>query len=199
MTMKTQYKEQALRVFSVVSSALFLLWLLLFVQDSLESRLNTARSHDSIQVEDLPRKDAKKAVKHYNQAEADCLTEALFYEARGTSIEAMKNVAYVVLNRKEAKGFPSTICDVIKQPKQFSYRNNFTPRPDWQKVVLSKDSKDKEALLKIKQITKKVLKEGSKNKDVLWYTTPEVKKPWMKNLVVKYNDGYHKHFARKES
>ena len=35
-------------------------------------------------------------------------------------------------------------------------------------------------------------------KEILYYTTPEVKRKWMKGLKVKYNDDYHKFFAPKK-
>lgn len=176
---------------------MFLLWLWLFIEDSSKTALNTPRSLQRIEIEETYQKPTVKAIKLYSQTDIDCLVQTIFFESRGTSTEAMQNVAYVVLNRTEAKGFPDTICGVVKQPKQFSYLNNFTPAPDWQARVLAKEGADKQALLKIKQVAKKVLKEGSKNKEVLWYATVDTKKNWMKNMKVQYNDGYHKHYAMK--
>jgi spore germination cell wall hydrolase CwlJ-like protein len=47
--------------------------------------------------------------------DVDCLAAAIYYEARGESVEGQAAVAQVVLNRSHGKGFPKTICGVIYQ------------------------------------------------------------------------------------
>ncbi len=51
-----------------------------------------------------------------------CLAEAVYFEARGTGPEGEAAVAHVVLNRVDARGFPSTVCGVVADGCQFSYR-----------------------------------------------------------------------------
>ncbi|MEM0942755.1 MAG: cell wall hydrolase, partial [Pseudomonadota bacterium] len=57
-----------------------------------------------------------------------CLTEALYFEARGESIEGQLAVAEVILNRVDSRRYPDTVCGVIRQGEssgrgcQFSYR-----------------------------------------------------------------------------
>lgn len=55
------------------------------------------------------------------QSEINCLTENVFWEARGESKRGMKAVAQVTINRTKAKPFPSSICGVVWEPKQFSW------------------------------------------------------------------------------
>jgi len=56
-----------------------------------------------------------------------CMTEALYFEARGESVKGIFAVAEVILNRVDSKRFPNSVCGVIKQgvnnPRgcQFSY------------------------------------------------------------------------------
>ena len=56
-----------------------------------------------------------------------CLTEALYFEARGESIEGQFAVAEVIMNRADSPAFPSTVCGVVNQGTgrrhacQFSY------------------------------------------------------------------------------
>jgi hypothetical protein len=45
----------------------------------------------------------------------DCLTQAVYYEARGEGSDGMKAVAQVVLNRVRHPAFPKTICGVVFQ------------------------------------------------------------------------------------
>jgi hypothetical protein len=56
-----------------------------------------------------------------------CLTEAIYHEARGESIEGQFAVAEVILNRVDMPGYPNTVCGVVRQGTgrlhacQFSY------------------------------------------------------------------------------
>jgi hypothetical protein len=56
-----------------------------------------------------------------------CLTEALYFEARGETIEGQYAVAEVILNRVEHANYPGTICGVVNEGTgrrnacQFSY------------------------------------------------------------------------------
>jgi spore germination cell wall hydrolase CwlJ-like protein len=54
-----------------------------------------------------------------------CLTEALYFEARGESLEGQIAVAEVILNRADSPLYPRTVCGVVKQRGgggcQFSY------------------------------------------------------------------------------
>jgi spore germination cell wall hydrolase CwlJ-like protein len=56
--------------------------------------------------------------------EVNCLAKAIYFEARGEPKEGMVEVANVVLNRVKSGKFPSSICGVVYQPKQFSWTNN---------------------------------------------------------------------------
>lgn len=48
-------------------------------------------------------------------AEMTCLAEAVYYEARGESLEGQRAVAEVVLRRTRDHRFPSTVCGVVYQ------------------------------------------------------------------------------------
>ena len=58
-----------------------------------------------------------------DMTELECMVEVIHFEAQGESRSGKKGVANVVLNRVESKRFPDTICEVVHQPVQFSYRN----------------------------------------------------------------------------
>lgn len=57
-----------------------------------------------------------------------CLTEALYFEARGESFKGISAVAEVIINRKNSSKFPNSVCAVISQGVggrpgcQFSYK-----------------------------------------------------------------------------
>jgi spore germination cell wall hydrolase CwlJ-like protein len=57
--------------------------------------------------------------------EWQCLTKALYFEARGESLKGQFAVAEVILNRVDSPAYPSTVCGVVGQRGggscQFSY------------------------------------------------------------------------------
>lgn len=50
-----------------------------------------------------------------------CLSSVIHHEARGEPFDGKVAVASVVLNRVDDPRFPDTVCEVVKQPKQFSW------------------------------------------------------------------------------
>ena len=56
-----------------------------------------------------------------------CMAEALYFEARGTGAQGKAAVGHVVLNRTRHREFPSTVCGVIADRCQFSYRCDGRP------------------------------------------------------------------------
>ena len=56
-----------------------------------------------------------------NLTEINCLAMNIYFESRNQSILGMVAVAYVTLNRVKSKRFPSTVCSVVWQSRQFSW------------------------------------------------------------------------------
>ncbi|SFI54687.1 cell wall hydrolase [Celeribacter neptunius] len=59
-------------------------------------------------------------------AEWQCLSEALYFEARGESVKGQFAVAEVILNRVKSGAFPNTICGVVHQGTGKKYQCQFT-------------------------------------------------------------------------
>ena len=58
-----------------------------------------------------------------------CLALALYHEARGESYQAQLMVAKVIINRVESKRWPSSVCGVVMEDRQFSFvRKGKVPR-----------------------------------------------------------------------
>ena len=56
--------------------------------------------------------------------EKDCLALNVYHEGRSESTLGQFMIMDVVNNRSKSKNYPTNLCDVIKQPKQFSWYNN---------------------------------------------------------------------------
>jgi spore germination cell wall hydrolase CwlJ-like protein len=116
--------------------------------------------------------------------EQDCLANAVYFEARGEPIEGQLAVAEVVLNRAASGRYPTDLCDVVKQPWQFSFvRNGRFPTADkaseaWRKAVA------------IAEIARKRLA-GTLPADVLWYHATYVSPGWGKRLQRQAQIGLH--------
>jgi len=54
-------------------------------------------------------------------AEWQCLSEAIYFEARGETLKGQFAVAEVILNRVDSPLYPRTVCGVVRQGCQFSY------------------------------------------------------------------------------
>jgi spore germination cell wall hydrolase CwlJ-like protein len=54
----------------------------------------------------------------------DCLTSAVYYEARGEGVRGQEAVAQVILNRVRHPAFPKSVCAVVYQGCQFSFTCN---------------------------------------------------------------------------
>lgn len=53
-----------------------------------------------------------------------CLSEALYFEARGEGVQGQKAVAEVIMNRVDHPRFPKTVCGVVNQRGQFTYNKS---------------------------------------------------------------------------
>jgi spore germination cell wall hydrolase CwlJ-like protein len=63
-------------------------------------------------------------------AEWECLSEALYFEARGESLSGVVAVAEVILNRVDSPDYPNSVCGVVRQGGQGLYNCQFTYRCD---------------------------------------------------------------------
>ncbi len=55
-----------------------------------------------------------------------CLADAIYFEARGESVEGQYAVAEVILNRVESKSYPNNVCSVVKQGGVRRHRCQFS-------------------------------------------------------------------------
>jgi spore germination cell wall hydrolase CwlJ-like protein len=116
--------------------------------------------------------------------EQHCLAGAVYFEARGESIEGQLAVAEVVLNRQASKKYPDTICAVVKQPWQFSFvKNGKFPEID-------EDSKAWSKAVAVARIAREKL-DQKLSTDVLWYHADYVAPVWRKALDREDKIGLH--------
>jgi len=124
--------------------------------------------------------------------ELHCMQVLIKHEAYNQSKEGMQAVAQVVINRKNHKNYPSTVCDVAKQPKQFSdILSTFRKEAKGLKTAYSKLEQHQSML--VSTVAYKAVVGDSDvfqtyPDDLLWYHTKEINPSWSKK--VKYMKKY---------
>lgn len=116
--------------------------------------------------------------------QTNCLATAVYFEARGESLEGQLAVARVVMNRASSGRYPPDWCAVVKQPAQFSFvRHGEFPAADtncqaWRKAEAI-------AQLAAANIVPSI------SSDVLWYHADYVAPTWRRSLQEVQQIGAH--------
>jgi hypothetical protein len=118
-------------------------------------------------------------------AEELCLAKAVYFEARGETLDGQLAVAQVVLNRASSGAYPPTLCGVVTQPAQFSFvRGGRMPPPDTASACWRK-------ALAVADIAMKHLASTIVASNVLWYHASYVAPAWGRQHVRVTQIGTH--------
>ena len=118
-------------------------------------------------------------------AEQDCLANAVYFEARGESLQGQLAVAEVVMNRAASGRYPASLCEVVVQPAQFSFvRRGRIPQADraseaWRRAVGV-------ARVAAERLTPRLLPSNC-----LWYHANYVSPSWGRRLAETTRIGLH--------
>lgn len=149
----------------------------------------TARSFEAQQPGefDVETLDARPAVGGGD--EWACLTEALYFEARGEKLKGMLAVAEVILNRVDDRRYPDSVCGVIKQGEsrrnacQFSFRCDGRPEVFNETGAYERVGKIAKMML---QGRPRALTDGATH-----YHTTQVRPGWSRRLTRTASIGSH--------
>jgi N-acetylmuramoyl-L-alanine amidase len=116
--------------------------------------------------------------------QSTCLATAVYFEARGESLEGQLAVAHVVMNRAGSGRYPPDWCSVVKQRAQFSFvRHGAFP---WINAASAAWSKAQAiARLAAANVVPSV------DPDVLWYHATYVAPSWGHRLSLVQKIGLH--------
>ncbi len=125
-----------------------------------------------------------------------CLTEALYFEARGETVRGMFAVAEVILNRVDDPRYPGSVCGVVNQGTGQKFRCQFTYTCDGRPENMN-DKRARERVGKVARImldgADRPLTDGATH-----YHTKAVKPKWSRVFPRTATIGYH-HFYRQPS
>ena len=114
-----------------------------------------------------------------------CMAVAIYFEARGEPIDGQMLVAETIINRVEDERWPDTVCEVVKQPHQFSfYSDGRSDKP-----------RDMEAYEVAREVAAVALSGDHLWSGALYYHTTAVKPVWRHDLQVLGQVGTHIFYA----
>ncbi len=122
-----------------------------------------------------------------------CLSEALYFEARGESVKGQFAVAEVILNRVDSANFPNSVCGVIRQGTGRKYQCQFTYTCDGHDEVVH----EKQAWARVAKISRIMIDGAARTltKGATHYHTKAVNPRWARVFPRTTTIGVH-HFYR---
>ncbi len=110
-----------------------------------------------------------------------CLSEALYFEARGETVRGQFAVAEVILNRVDSASFPDNVCAVIKQGTGKRFQCQFTYTCDGRREVIN----DQKAWRRVGKVARIMLdgKERELTEGATHYHTRAVRPRWARKFT----------------
>ena len=124
-----------------------------------------------------------------NVEELACLTEVMYFEARGESLAGKHAVAMTVLNRVRSKRFPNTVCAVVKQGKGELHKCQFSYYCDGHPERIHEER----AYLEIKELARSILESGAADRTdgATYFHTVSVSPSWAEQMQMTARIGHH--------
>ena len=110
-----------------------------------------------------------------------CLTEALYFEARGETAKGLFAVGEVILNRVDSSAFPNTVCGVINQGTGQLFRCQFTYTCDGRAEVI----REPRAWIRVGKVARALLDGAPRNltNGATYYHTTDVNPSWARKFT----------------
>jgi hypothetical protein len=118
-----------------------------------------------------------------------CLSEALYFEARGEGVDGIFAVAEVILNRVDSPAYPDTVCEVVYQGTGRQFECQFTYSCDGKKETIS----DKRAYARVAKVARLMLDGAPRDltEGATHYHTKSVHPRWSRVYPETVRIGYH--------
>lgn len=122
-----------------------------------------------------------------------CLSEALYFEARGETVKGLFAVAEVIMNRVDSASYPNSVCGVINQGTGRKYACQFTYTCDGKEEVIN----EPRAFERVAKVAKLMVEGGERplTSGATHYHTKAVNPSWASRFPRTATIGVH-HFYR---
>lgn len=130
-----------------------------------------------------------KQPKATGDAQWRCLSEALYFEARGETVRGQFAVAEVIMNRVASSAYPNSICRVINQGTGRKYACQFTYTCDGHPEVIH----EKKAWARVGKVARAILDGAPRDltKGAMYYHTKSVRPSWARKFQKTATIGVH--------
>lgn len=130
-----------------------------------------------------------------------CVEAALFHEARGEPEEGIRGVLEVIVNRKNHKDYPDSLCGVILQPSQFSFVKEKGKKA--LDIKFSPVDGDKQYLIRVLAYMAAVDSLGTSQRalgstNILHFTTTKIRPKWSKSMKIHATLGNHRFYLKEK-
>ena len=118
-----------------------------------------------------------------------CLSEALYFEARGETVRGMFAVAEVILNRVDSARYPGSVCGVINQGTGRKYACQFTYTCDGRAETIG----EPRAYARVGKVARLMLDGAPRDltAGATHYHTKSVNPSWARRFPRTASIGYH--------
>ena len=108
-----------------------------------------------------------------------CLQALMWGEARGQGNMGMVATAYTAINRKADPNYPKTICEIIRQPKQYQFIDYGMPTQT--------------QIAYLEPLAKAILEKriSDPTRGAKWFHTKNIKPYWAKDKTIKLSYKNH--------
>lgn len=160
------------------------------------AELSTAAQRDHAAIKSLTKSQPLvRQLAKYDMKEFNCLSEAIYFEARGETRSGQIGVAEVIQNRVKSKHYPNSICGVVFQGSERKHgcQFSFTCDTNINRVPKGKAWERSKAIAALSMT-------GSAPKltnNATHYHTIWVNPPWAKTLRFNGQIGVHKFYRFK--
>jgi spore germination cell wall hydrolase CwlJ-like protein len=125
----------------------------------------------------------------------NCLYGVVLHEAESESIKGKQAVADVVINRLRHKNYPSSVCEVVQQHKQFSNISKTLSKPLESLYTASTARVNAEVAKVAYESLQTVLNKSQTNVNALFYHASYVRPAWSKHKRLVAVIGKHKFYT----
>lgn len=109
----------------------------------------------------------------------ECLAVAVFFEARDQPLAGQYAVAEVVMNRVMDDRWPDKICDVVFQPRQFSFTHD--GKSDRMEAYTTNNPIEWKAMKQARTVAEQVFNEGHVEMTSTHYHSLSVRPSWARH------------------
>ena len=122
----------------------------------------------------------------------ECLSQAIYFEARGESTRGRQAVAEVIMNRVRSADYPNSVCAVVEQGSDERFRCQFTYYCDGLPERITEPDVYRD--IKAIALTMLTTRQTPLTDGALHFHTVDVRPNWSKRLVQTVTIGQHKFY-----